>query len=65
MSSIDMREMLYAIRGVGDTLTCDRCGYTGHPDEFEPEEAGEWECRPCNTRLNEEERLRWDEANRP
>lgn len=53
-----MREMLYGIRGVGETLTCDRCGYVGPPDEFEPEEASEWECRPCWERLEAIERSR-------
>lgn len=55
------RVLVMSLRGVtsdDDPLTCDRCGYVGPAHEFEPEEAGEWECRPCNTRLNDIERLR-------
>lgn len=43
----DVKEMIWVLRGEGETVTCARCGKDVPFNEAEPEEAGEWECRPC------------------
>lgn len=52
-----MKELIWAIRGEGDTVECARCGKRVTFNEAEPEEGGEWECVPCNIRCSDLERL--------
>jgi len=54
--SEDVKALLWAMRDEGDTVECARCGKQVPFEEAEPEEGGEWECRPCNIRCNEQER---------
>lgn len=51
----DVKEMLWDLRGENETVECARCGKKITFDEAVPEEAGEWECRPCWERCNAEE----------
>lgn len=52
---MDVKELLWDLRGEGATVECARCGKQVPFAEAEPEEGGEWECLPCNKRCNEQE----------
>jgi len=52
----DLKQMIWDLRGENVTVECARCGKQIGIELAEPEEGGEWECRPCNIRCNEQER---------
>ena len=53
----EVKELLWAIRGEGETVTCARCGKEVSFEEAIPEEAGEWECPTCWKRCEMQELL--------
>lgn len=59
------KQLLWDMRGEGETVRCARCGKLVEFDEAEPEEGGEWECFPCNERCNEQERIAAQSAKQP
>lgn len=52
----EAKAMIADLRGEGDTVPCTRCGKDVPVAEAEPEEGGEWECRPCWERCEAQER---------
>jgi NAD-dependent SIR2 family protein deacetylase len=56
MGTDDVKEMIWGLRGEGETVECARCGKQTPFEEAVPEEGDEWECFPCWERCNEQER---------
>lgn len=52
-----IKELIWDMRGEQVTVECARCGEMVEIENATPEEAGEWECLPCNIRCNDHEMI--------
>ena len=44
----EIKELIWDMRGEQVLVECARCGKMVEIENATPEEAGEWECLPCN-----------------